>query len=408
VDLLARLSAAPGADVVLAAVGEEDGVHVVGGAVRDVLLDGVPHELDVVVEGDAVGVARRAARRVGGTLTVHERFGTATVAVAGFAFDLAGARRERYPQPGALPVVELGATLKEDLARRDFTVNAIAVRLADGALTAWDGARADLAAGVLRVLHERSFVDDPTRMLRLARYAARLGFEPDPATDALVDPALFATVSGDRLGRELRLLLSEPKPAALLWLERHALGRALLGDGFRAAPVDAAPLVALAAGCTAIPPEKLAARLDHLGFTARERKLVVTAAGAYERLHAALAPGGTAAGGDAAAGGLAATGGGRAAGDDAAPAGEPSDADLWRLFHRLPPEAAEVVVALDGPAARRWLDDVRHRRLSITGDDLIAAGLTGAAVGAALERATIAMLEGRAQDRESQLAAALA
>jgi tRNA nucleotidyltransferase (CCA-adding enzyme) len=367
VDLLERLHAAPGAEIVFAAVRDEPGVHVVGGAIRDVLLDRSPHELDLVVEGDAPGVARRAAARLGGTLTVHERFGTATVASDGFAFDLAGARRERYARPGALPEVELGATLHEDLARRDFTVNAIAVRLADGALTEWEGAREDLAAGVLRVLHERSFVDDPTRILRLARYAARLGFEPDAATDALIDPALFATVSGDRLGRELRLLLEEPRPAEQL--ARHGIGRALLGEGFRPAVLDASPLAALAACCTEIPPDELAARLDDLGFPARERKVVVAAAGNAARLVAAL---------------------------DGA-----SDADLWRALHRLPPEAAEVV------GARRWLDEVRHRRLEIDGDDLVAAGLTGAEVGAGLERAMAAMLDGAAPDRESQLDAAV-
>jgi tRNA nucleotidyltransferase (CCA-adding enzyme) len=355
---------------------------VVGGAVRDALLGRGPRELDLVVEGDAVAAARRAAARVGGSLTVHERFGTATVTADGFAFDLAAARRERYERPGALPDVELGATLREDLARRDFTVNAIAVRLADGALTEWDGAREDLANGVLRVLHDRSFVDDPTRILRLARYAARLGFAPDAATDALIDPALFATVSGDRLGRELRLLFEEPRPAEQL--ERHGIGRALLGGGFRAVTVDASPLVALAACCTAIPPAELPARLDALGFPARERKAVVAAAGAFEDLRAALAPGG-----DAVAG--------------------PSDADLWRLLRALPPEAAELVVATGGPAgaaARRWLDDVRHRRLAITGDDLVAAGLSGPAVGAGLAAATAAMLDGTAPDRSSQLAAA--
>jgi tRNA nucleotidyltransferase (CCA-adding enzyme) len=375
VDLLERLQLAPGAEIVLAAVGDEPGVHVVGGAVRDVLLGRVPHELDVVVEGDAVAVARRAARRLGGRLTVHERFGTATVASDGFAFDLAGARRERYTRPGALPDVELGATLREDLARRDFTVNAMAVRLDDGAVTAWEGAREDLQAGVLRVLHARSFSDDPTRILRLARYAARLGFEPDPETDALVDPALFATVTGDRLGRELRLLLEEPHPA--LQLARHGIGRALLGEGFEAVDIDASPLAKLAACCTRIP--DLGARLDALGFPARERKVVVAAARGAARLDEA----------------------------EAAPGG---DAAVWRAFRRLPPEAAEVVAASAGPAAeaaRRWLEDVRHRRLAISGDDLVAAGLTGAAVGEGLERATVAMLDGAAPDRESQLAAAL-
>src|SRR4051794_20899435 len=207
------LRAAPGAAIVLAAVAGEAGVYVVGGAVRDALRGQVPRELDLVVEGDAVAVARRAAERVGGTLTVHERFGTATVRTGNFAFDLAGARRETYARPGALPDVQLGATLREDLARRDFTVNALAVSLGDGTLTAWPGARADLEAGVLRVLHDGSFADDPTRMLRLVRYAARLGFAAGPHTAALGGPALPAPGGGGRPGGRLRRVLARGAPA---------------------------------------------------------------------------------------------------------------------------------------------------------------------------------------------------
>jgi tRNA nucleotidyltransferase (CCA-adding enzyme) len=368
------LRATPGADVVLAALAGEPDVHVVGGAVRDALRGQVPRELDLVVAGDALAVAARAAERVGGTLTVHERFGTATISAQGFTFDLAGARRERYPRPGALPEVELGATLSEDLARRDFTVNAIAVSLTDGAITEWPGAREDLDAGVLRVLHPRSFVDDPTRMLRLVRYAARLDFVPDPETEALIDPVLFETVTGDRLGNELRLALNEPR-AALGLLERYGLGHALLGDGFRVTWLaERAPtgLLALAACCTGI--KALATRLDHLGFSRQDRDVVVAAASGFERLHGSL---------------------------------DGSDADLWRLLRRERVETVQLLAAAGDPGARRWLDHVRHRRLSISGDDLVGAGLTGPAVGEALSRATVAMLEGRAPDRQAQLNAAL-
>src|SRR4051794_32995335 len=187
---------APGAETALAALAGEPGVHVVGGAVRDALLGRVPRELDLVVEGDAVAVARRAAARMNGDVTVHERFGTATVRADGYEFDVAAARTETYPRPGALPDVVLGATIAQDLGRRDFTVNAMAVRLADGALTEWPGARADLEAGVLRVLHERSFADDPTRMLRLVRYPPRRGFPPPEAPPPPIHPPLPAPGSG--------------------------------------------------------------------------------------------------------------------------------------------------------------------------------------------------------------------
>jgi tRNA nucleotidyltransferase (CCA-adding enzyme) len=370
------LRAAPGADIVLSAVAGAPGVHVVGGAVRDALRGQVPRELDLVVEGDAVAVARGAAERVGGTLTVHERFGTATIRTGDFAFDVAGARRERYERPGALPTVELGATIEEDLARRDFSVNAMAVSLVDGHLTTWPGAREDLDAGLLRVLHPRSFADDPTRMLRLVRYAARLQFVPDPATAGLIDPALLATVTGDRLGNEVRLLLREPRDA-FRRLDAWGLGAALFGADFRVwwlterAPTG---LLALAACCTAIPREGLAARLDHLGFERQNRDIVVAAASGFERLHGHL---------------------------------DGSDADVWRLLRRERVETVQLLAAAGDPGAQRWLDHIRHRKLSISGDDLVAAGLTGPQVGDGLSRATVALLEGRAPSREAQLRAAL-
>src|ERR687897_971084 len=121
-----------------AALRDEPGVYLVGGAVRDELLGRTPKELDFVVEGDAIAVARRAAERLGGELIVHERFGTATVRTHTDSFDLTSARTETYAHPGALPTVTLGASIEEDLRRRDFTVNAIARRL-DGREIAFPG-----------------------------------------------------------------------------------------------------------------------------------------------------------------------------------------------------------------------------------------------------------------------------
>src|SRR5215207_1191184 len=118
----------------LSVVRGERGVWVAGGAVRDLLLGREPRDVDLVVEDDAVAVARRAAERLGGELVVHDRFGTATVRSRAATFDVVTARTETYAEPGALPDVRPGATIEEDLARRDFTVNAIALRLADGAI----------------------------------------------------------------------------------------------------------------------------------------------------------------------------------------------------------------------------------------------------------------------------------
>jgi hypothetical protein len=191
-------------------------------------------------------------------------------------------------------------------------------------------------------------------------------------------------VTGSRLGDELRLLAGEPQPAALQALERHGLGAALLHPAFA---VDAAlvrraqelvppggrsDLAALAATLRGIAPDELAAALDRLAFPAPERDLV---------LRAAAAP--------------------------ALPAGG-DDGRLYDVARRLPPEAVAVAGAAgDEAAARRWLEDLRHRRLAITGDDLVAAGLQGPAVGAALERAAVALMRGEARDRPTQLAVAL-
>jgi tRNA nucleotidyltransferase (CCA-adding enzyme) len=387
--LLERLRALPAAEPVLAALGGDPRVWVAGGAVRDLLLDRSPSELDLVVEGDAAEVARRAAGRLGGEAVVHERFGTATVRFEDDWFDLAGARRESYPQPGTLPMVKLGATLEQDLDRRDFTVNTLALRLADGELRSAPGAFEDLDARVLRVLHDASFRDDPTRLLRLARYAGRLGFEVEPHTAALARLAAsvgaLGTVSGERLGAELRLLAGEPQPAALEALDAHGIGQALL-PGWRfdralaaravaLCPVDArCGLVALGTALRDAYAEELGPRLRALGLPASEAEALVGCA-ELDRLLAAL----------------------RGA--------RPSQAD--ELLRHRPLEAAVVAAAVGSEAARDWLERARHLRAEIGGHDLLAAGLTGPAIGRGLLAARAALLDGEAPDRESQLAAAL-
>jgi tRNA nucleotidyltransferase (CCA-adding enzyme) len=300
--------------------------------------------------------------------------------------DLASARRERYAAPGALPDVELGATVQDDLARRDLTINALAVRLADGEGAAWPGAVEDLQAGRLRVLHARSFLDDPTRLLRMARYAARLGFAAEPETAELARAAIGAgalrTVSGARVGNEVRLALAEPQPAALLELARDGLGAAAIHPAFaadeallRAIPGDL-PLALLGGALLDAPQAQLREALDHLAFPAADRDTVLAAAGARklaEALNAAT----------------------RAS-------------ELAALARRRPPEALAVAAALGAsePVAR-WEAELRHVALAVTGDDLLAAGLSGPAVGAGLRAALAAALDGRAPDRAAQLRAAL-
>ncbi len=214
-------------------------VHAVGGFVRDLLLGRRTGELDVVVEGDGPGFARRLAEELGARLTVHAPFGTASL-VGGRGpdgarvgrVDVTTARREHYRAPGALPRVER-AGIVEDLRRRDFSAHALAMPLAPEAfgqlLDPWGG-HADLEARRLRLLSPLAFVEDPTRVFRAARYATRLGFRLDRDGRAALGLALavgrYPALSGDRLRAEVGLVLDEPHPwRALAWLGRHgALG----------------------------------------------------------------------------------------------------------------------------------------------------------------------------------------
>ena len=236
-----RLSeAARSALDMLARLASEAGVRafLVGGTVRDALLGtSVAGDLDIVVEGDGPALARAFAAGCGrpSAATVeHARFLTASVSVSGLGrVDFATARSERYERPGALPRV-MPATISQDLGRRDFTVNALAVELGT---EGWDlldpfGGRRDLAAGHLSVLHPLSFVEDPTRIFRAARYAARLGLLLDAWTARAQARALrlgpYPALSGQRLTAELEHILSETRPAdALCRLGRSGAYRLL-------------------------------------------------------------------------------------------------------------------------------------------------------------------------------------
>lgn len=200
--------------------------YLVGGPVRDNLLDLPVKDLDISVVGDAPALAERLADSVSGRLTVHQRFGTATVVSQGASVDLVTARRETYRQPGALPDVQPG-DIAEDLARRDFTVNAMAVPLTGGDIRLVDphGGRADLDAGVIRTLHSGSLHDDPTRILRALRYSSRLNFQLADTTGVELQNALVAnaltTISGDRVRHELDLILAEKDPLGALRLAEN-------------------------------------------------------------------------------------------------------------------------------------------------------------------------------------------
>ena len=198
-------------------------VYVVGGFVRDLLLDIPNLDLDLVVEGDGIRFAKALARRYRARVTTHDRFGTATVTLAdGQTLDVAMARTESYDSPAALPTVRR-SSIKEDLRRRDFTINTLAIRLnADhsGELVDLYGGRRDLQDKTIRVLHGLSFIDDPTRVFRAIRFEQRLGFQLDQDTAVLMTEAvtmgLLHRLSPSRLSVELHHVLSEREPVKAL------------------------------------------------------------------------------------------------------------------------------------------------------------------------------------------------
>ncbi len=202
--------------------------YLVGGAVRDVLLRRPVEDVDVVVEGNGIRVAEELVRRHGGRIHPHAPFLTAVVRLeGGVRLDVATARTEFYRSPASLPEVERSA-VRQDLYRRDFTINAMAIDLAPGRfgeLLDFFGGRRDLERRIVRVLHSLSFLDDPTRAIRAVRFATRLGFEIAAETQQLVRVAVregvFANLSGERLRDELADLLAEPRAAeSLMELDR--------------------------------------------------------------------------------------------------------------------------------------------------------------------------------------------
>jgi tRNA nucleotidyltransferase (CCA-adding enzyme) len=195
-------------------------VFLVGGVVRDLFLARANFDLDLVIEGDAIKLAQELAKSSQVKLIAHHRFGTAKLNFFDFTLDIAAARRETYSRPGALPDVQPG-TVNDDLFRRDFSVNAMALCLAPerfGELIDHYHGQDDIANRLIRVLHSKSFIDDATRIFRAIRYEQRLGFTLEPKTAELLvrDAAMIRTISGDRIRHELILMLMEEFPEQAL------------------------------------------------------------------------------------------------------------------------------------------------------------------------------------------------
>jgi tRNA nucleotidyltransferase (CCA-adding enzyme) len=341
-------------------IAERVPAYLVGGAVRDLLLGRGGADLDVAIEEDVETLSDLP----GFSLERNGLFLTGRLERGDLKIDVAQTRAESYPHPGALPDVR-PASITEDLARRDFTINAMAYPLGgDRQLLDPHAGLDDLRAGLLRVLHERSFIDDPTRALRAARYAARFGFGLEPDTARLLREADVSTVSEDRIDNELRRIAAEDDPAAALRLVAEWGVMPSLDPG---APDRVAEVARLASA----PPwsdwvdRELAVMLAIVRPLPQIREL---AGATPERPSEAVR--------------LAAT---------------------W--------DPAQLLVAR--AAGAEWLDryaaEWRHVNLEITGEDLLAEGIPeGPEIGRGLEAALSGKLDGEIAGREEELRIALA
>lgn len=338
----------------------QEPVYLVGGAVRDLLLGRGRADVDLVVEGDAAALAEL----LGADPVLHERFSTAKVVLDGHEVDVASARSESYPHPGALPVIEPAERVDADLGRRDFTINAMAIPLqGEPRLIDPHGGHGDLEAGLLRVLHGRSFEDDPTRAIRAARYASRFGFELEAETERLLREANLGTVSADRRDAEMMRLAGEPGAV-------HGFG--LLAEwGLISSGAERVTLAGSVDELLSAPPWR--------GVAPRDRALVAAVLGA---------PGG---------------------GTELVAARPELASEAVELARRHDP----VALILARVAGAEWLDRYvgtwRSVALEIDGNDLIEAGIPqGPAVGEGLREAWRRKLDGEVEGRDRELEVALA
>jgi tRNA nucleotidyltransferase (CCA-adding enzyme) len=384
----------PVLDAVSAAGGD---VYLVGGTVRDILLGEPGFDVDLAVEGDGVGFAEALARELGGRVRLHDAFGTAVVEYGdGERVDVVTARRERYDAPATLPVVEPGS-IEDDLARRDFTINAMAAALtgadAGTLVDPFDG-RADLERRTIRVLHDGSFVDDPTRIFRAVRYESRYGFAMDDRTEALAREAIRAglvdRLTSARLRDELVLMLDESAaPASIRRLGELGI------DGRLAADAEGAALF-----------ERLRELRDEYGLAIPAWRLGLEALG--RNLGAEARPwldGLKLRRGDARAAAAAVTEGSRLA-REASEAQTP--AEVVALVEPYGPDAPLFALALDDqPALRDYFERLRDVRLEVDGADLAQLGLEESPrVGEVLAELRRRKLNGELDGRESELEAA--
>ena len=359
----------------------------VGGPVRDALLGRTVHDLDVTSEMPAAELGQILAVRLDGAIRARSQFGTVKLRLGKRTIDLATTRTERYAKPGALPSVSPG-DIRIDLARRDFSINAMALSLHPqryGELLDTQGSAADVGSRTLRALHERSFQDDATRLLRAVRYMARLAFQPEPETQRWLtrDLPYLGTISPVRLRREIELLLTEADApnAVSVAIETGvlpAIDRSLGAPSVREAVLRAGErklhgLALLGVLVYALPADRVAAFQARITPTG-EQKRIISAVARLREARSSLRTDGL-----------------------------PSEVD--RIAAGLPQDAIRAVAATDDDAAvRRNLDRyavAAQRRIPLDGHKLIALGVEpGPAVGEMARALHRAVMDGQATSRE--------
>jgi tRNA nucleotidyltransferase (CCA-adding enzyme) len=390
-------------EAVAAAAEPYDGVYLVGGTVRDILLGEPNFDVDVAVEGDAIALAKRLAEALNGRVRAHTKFGTAVVVYGDDErVDVVTARTEFYDAPATLPSVE-HATIREDLFRRDFTVNAMAVSLKGedfGRLVDPFRGRPDLDAKTIRVLHNLSFIDDPTRIFRAIRYESRYGFRMDEHTQRLargtIEMGLVGDLSSARLRDELVSLLDEGDAgASILRLAELGAGQAI--HPHLAADQEAVTLLerlrelneryatgipawrlAFVALARKLPPDEIYDWLQRLKVQRRDAEQIARAVTVGPRLVERLR------------------------GD------EPDPAEIVALAEPYAPDAPLYALALDDPQPlHQYFERLRDVRLEVSGADLAELGVgESPQVGEILAELRRRKLNGQLDGRDSELAAA--
>ena len=377
-------------------IAQVESVYVVGGVVRDLILGREPVDADISVVGDAGAFSGALAGRLGAARPTESEFLTFKITLGNTSegatsIDVVTARAETYPEPAALPDV-VPSSIKDDLERRDFTVNSMGISLSDsdwGNLVDPMNGLGDIMRKRIRVLHDASFTDDPTRLFRAVRYAVRLDFSIDSTTKSLIDDSLGKVdrLSGARLRNEFELMLGEPKRVEIL-REAEDLGLlAAISPGLR---IGSRSLEVMESGASTRFEDLLA--LSTFGLTQDEAEQVAKRFDGPEMWTKTIR-------------------------------GNPELADLVAVLDRSDIRRSEVAEILDSvplqsirayiaagpPLPRRdrmieYIDKIRFERPEITGDDLIAAGIEeGPVIGQLIDIVRRARLDGQVKTKQEEL-----